>query len=56
MLEDSDIIATMKSKRISWAWHVMVRSRTDNRSGHLLEAEEQKTTWPSKTKMVRQGP
>ncbi|VVC31986.1 Hypothetical protein CINCED_3A015019 [Cinara cedri] len=31
----------------------MARSRTDNRSGHLLEAEDQMTVQPSKTKMDR---
>lgn len=36
MLEDPDIITTIKSKRISWA----CMERTDNQSNHQLEAEQ----------------
>jgi len=54
MLEDPDIIATMKSKRISWAGHVYGEAESRQLvKSPILEAEEQKTTRPPKTKMGR---
>lgn len=55
MFVDSDIIATMKSKRKKLSRARMTRSITDIRSNYQLEAEEQKTAWWSKIKMDRQG-
>jgi len=54
MSKDSDVTATMKSKRLGWAGHVWrVRERT---IGQQLEAEERKIARQSKTKVDRQSP
>lgn len=58
MLEDSDIIGTVKSEigyRLGRVCMV-ARWRTDDRSSYQLETKEQKTSRPSKTNMNRRSP
>jgi len=42
MSDDSDLVATMKSRRIIRARHVWNRS-TGNRTGHKMDTGKQKT-------------